>query len=498
MTTITSEDTIRAALYQRVSTSDQDAARQNQENRDACQRHGWQAAEYGDPGKSASRFARHNGREDWSRLLADITAGQVNVLVLWEPSRGDRQLAGWATVLDLCRRHGVLVHITSHHHTYDLSRAREWRSLAEDGIDSAYESEKLSVRIKSGKDYWLAQGHPQGSIAYGVHRVRDPEKTRHRFIRDEPDPVTGPVVARIIREVGRGVGYQQIADALNADGIPSPLGKRWQRGTIVSIAGNPVYAETAPPVVTKAESLTARARLADTKRKGERAARQSHRYGAVLACGKCGTPVRAGVRLGQPRYVCPQGCVSIATAEADPWIDALAIERLTQPDLIEIFRQPDDSAAAAFRAEAAGYRQKMRDAAARFAADKIDGDQLELITATLRPKAEAAEARAREAEMPAALAGLPDEDRALVRTRWESLTIPARKAALRILAPDAVICRPGAATQHRSPSASFSGRGHDPRGALRTGVLPSGRRPGEAAPHPIPGTQGQQQARKAP
>ena len=47
-------------------------------------------------------------------------------------------------------------------------------------------------------------GRPQGSIPYGIRRVRDPEQTRHAFVRDEPHPDTGPVAARIVAGRGRG------------------------------------------------------------------------------------------------------------------------------------------------------------------------------------------------------------------------------------------------------------------------------------------------------
>jgi site-specific DNA recombinase len=452
MTVITREDAPRAALYARVSTTDQSVIRQHEANLAACERAGWAPVEYDDPGLSASRFAGRNGgasRKDWGRLLADLAAGRIGVLVLWEASRGDRQLASWSALLDACRKHGVLIHVTSEGYTYDVTRARDWKALAEAGIASAMESETLSLRIKSGKDSGVTAGRPQGGVAYGVHRVRDPEKTKWAFIRDEPDDdvrdgcpcSTADVVRRIVREAGRGIGWQQIADGLNADGIPAARAAQWDPRSVRVIAGNEVYTTTTPPIVTEAEHLAARARLA---RKGERAARQTFRYSAALSCGKCGNLLRGGQRAGQGRrYTCPQGCVNIAAAEADAFIDALAIERLTRPDLIGLFRQPDDGAAAAHWAEAATYRQKIKKATASYFAGKIEIESLEEITAANKPRAEAAEARARQAEMPPALAGLPDEDRALVRARWESLTIPARKAALRILAPEAVILPAG-------------------------------------------------------
>ncbi len=437
--TTTREDTPRAALYQRVSTTDQSIARQAAENYEAAQANGWAPAEYEDPGQSASRFAGSNGganRKHWARLLADITAGQVDVLILWEASRGDRELEGWAHLLNLCRRHGVLIHITNDHYTYDVNRSRDWKALASAGVDAAGESNLLSERIASGKAAGVKAGRPQGGIAYGVHRVRDPEKSKQAFLRDEPDPLSGPVVTRIVREAGQGIGWKQIADGLNASGIPAPRAARWDPRSVRGIAGNPVYVTTTPPVVTEAEHQAAVARLA---RKGERPGRQTYRYSAALSCGKCGKPIRGGHRAGQYRYVCPDGCVNVAAAVADAWIDMLAIEALSTPAVIGRFREPDNGAAAAARTEAAGHQRKLDEATASYNADRIGITELEAVRAFRAPKIRAAEKRARDAETPGALAGLPDEDRELVRARWESLTISARKAALRALAPGAIV-----------------------------------------------------------
>ncbi len=74
--------------------------------------------------------------------MADVEAGRVNVLIIWEPSRASRLLSAWSTLLETCQRLGVLIHVTSHQQTYDLDNPRHWRTLAEDGVDAVYEAEK--------------------------------------------------------------------------------------------------------------------------------------------------------------------------------------------------------------------------------------------------------------------------------------------------------------------------------------------------------------------
>jgi site-specific DNA recombinase len=434
-TTQAQADVIRAALYQRVSRDDQSVERQNEGNREAASREGWQRSEYTDDGLSASRFAGRKGganRADHKRLVADIAAGLVDVLVLWEPSRGNRQLTGWSQLLDTCRARGVLIHVTSHHHTYDLSNAREWRTLAEDGIDSAYESEKLSMRVKDGKAFWQGQGHPAGSLTYGIHRV-NAETGRNRFIRNEPDSATAPVVARIIRAVAADEPFRQIAAALDAEGIPAPKGGQWSTKTIHGIAANPAYAELG--IVTEAESLAARRRLADPKRKHEKPG-QRHRYSQCLACAVCGAMCRGTVQAGADRYRCPAGHTMIGATAADEFIDGAAIERLSRPDAIDLFRMADDAGAAAKLAEAAEWRTKLAEAKKKCIERGAPDEWFDFRDAWL-PKAEAAERRAAELSTPSALAGLADTDAGVVAQRWDALTLPARKAALRALCPDA-------------------------------------------------------------
>lgn len=135
-------------------------------------------------------------------------------IVSWNPGSPAQRLP----------RPGVKVHVTQHGRTYDPRNGRDWRSLAEDGVDSAYESEKISVRVRRGKADGKMAGRPQGSVAYGVHRVRDPERTVRAWVRDEPDPKSGPVVQEIVRRVGERQSYKAIARSLNERGIPPPWG----------------------------------------------------------------------------------------------------------------------------------------------------------------------------------------------------------------------------------------------------------------------------------
>lgn len=96
----------RNSSAKQKSIDDQQAA-----NRAATELNGWTVvAELDDP-SSASRYAT-KVRRNWARLLELLPT--IDVVVLWEPSRGDRTLATWVGFLDACREHCVRIHAVTH------------------------------------------------------------------------------------------------------------------------------------------------------------------------------------------------------------------------------------------------------------------------------------------------------------------------------------------------------------------------------------------------
>src|SRR6266481_6306087 len=117
-----SESAIRTVTYSRNSSAKQKSINdQKADNRRVCEAGGWSVvAELDDP-SSASRYAT-KVRQNWVRLLELLP--DVDMVVLWEPSRGDRSLTSWAGFLDACRTHKVRIHAVSHQTTYDPANPR--------------------------------------------------------------------------------------------------------------------------------------------------------------------------------------------------------------------------------------------------------------------------------------------------------------------------------------------------------------------------------------
>jgi site-specific DNA recombinase len=428
---------IRAAGYTRQSKgSERSITEQEEDVRKACAQHNWEIAEIYFDTVSASRFSRKQ-RPDWARLLADLEDGRFDVLVIWEPSRGDRDLATWAALLATCRAYKVLIHVTSHDHTYDMNQARDWKALAEDGIDSAYESEKTSQRINRTIKSSAALGKPHGRVPYGYRRIYD-ERTRELKVQ-EPHPEQAPVVTEIITRIANGVPITTITSDLNARGIPAASGGPWARQVVRGIALSPVYIGKRsfkgqlyeamwPPLVNEVTFYAAKRVLEDPARKTKaiRPGKARWLLSYIAICDVCEAPL--SVRpLGadrdsqhHPLYQCSRkGCVFIR----QDWLDAYVTGHVLKL-MSEVTFGGDDQKALKLRGEAARLQSLLDDKARACAREEITDRAYSLMEADLLPKI----ARlTREAEAVA----VPLPMRGMSLGNWKDLDIAVKREIVR-------------------------------------------------------------------
>jgi len=439
--------TLRAALYGRVSQdhrAGRSVAEQETESRAACTLNGWElAATYTDNDVSASRFTTAV-RAEWTKLVADLDAGKFDVLVLWEPSRGSRELMTWAALLDACRRRKVLVHVTSHQHTYDLSKPRDWRSLAEDGVDSAYESEKASQRIRRSMTASAVAGRPHGRAPYGYVRRYDP--ATKALVAQEIDPQTAPVVREIFRRLAAAEPVSVITKDLNDRGIAPPMSKQWYRQNIRKLALNHAYIAQRdyqgeihngnwPALVKAADWYAARRILLDPKRTMTKARPGLFKYllSYLVRCGVCGEPCPAVQRTGRPApyYFYPKSHVSAGVDWLDSIVTPLVLARLDDKELMARLSGGDDEAVVAARTEAAELQERLdgfRDAAA---SGELTAASLAHVEARLLVSIETAKRKATSDAVPSVLRGLAGTDD--IAGRWERLSIAGRRQVVATL-----------------------------------------------------------------
>jgi site-specific DNA recombinase len=421
----------QAIVYARRSQKQDNAASVTDQvaaGRAACGEYGWHVAEVidQDDDRSASRFARR-GRPGWERLLASLRAGLAGVVVLWESSRGDRKLSEWATFLDECRDRHIRIHVISHDQTYDLRKARDWKALADDGVDSAYESEKISGRVRRGMTGAALRGEPYALAPYGYRAVYDPSTGKRTGWIIVPE--RAEIVREIIYRVAHHESLKAICRDLVARGVPTARGAQWSEQQVRRVAMNPAYAALLllpdgelidgqwPAIVSRAAWNDAMAVLRP-RLGGKRPGGARHMLTHLANC-ECGSLLV----IRKSKYSCPRGHFYIDEVWLDEFIRDVICERLSRPDARDLFKRDDDRSAI-LRNEVAELQAQLD----QWAAASVSVRAYQVKEADLLPKIERRQREIDALTIPPALADILSADD--VRAAWETYTVQARRAIL--------------------------------------------------------------------
>lgn len=490
---------LTAWIYDRVSTDRSGVKRsvgeQGDANRDVCDAQGWTIGLHlADNDRSASRFATKK-RDAWEQIRAGLEHGECHVLILWESSRGDRRLAEWIGLLDVCRDRGILIHITSHHHTYDVRRRRDYKTLAEEGIDSADDSEKTSERVTRTVESTAMKGLPHAHVLYGYRREYEIDRAGRRrlkgqFLDERPRRfgdgslladlppeeaerlektgryfTTAGVVTEIFELLVRGEASRGISRALNKRGVPSPgaSSEGWTGRAIRRVAVNRaylglrvhngnVYPAVWPPLVDKDKFDTVNARLQDPNRRTSHESEIKYLGTNLYVCGDCGTTVRPSSRKPTPvnpsdrAYACwPRRAVGTDAARGfhvvrevgavDDFVERAIWLRLLHPDLAELLVQDQraDEEMAELSAEILAKEARLNEVRDAVAAGDMSVESLKRIEARLAPEIGRARARLSRARVGPVLDGLVLPTLEEVRAAWEARTLSQRREVIRAL-----------------------------------------------------------------
>lgn len=403
---------------------------------------GWDVVDTYQDGSSASRYARKS-RENWKRALGDITAGRLDILILWEASRGDRNNTTWNVLLDLCREKDVFIYVIEDERLYNVRNNRDWETLARSGITSAVESDKTSGRVKRGQSGAAKDGRPShGRTPYGYRRTYDPASGE--LVGQEPDPETAPVVREIFRRIASGEAISTIVKDFNERQVPTTAkAVKWYRVRVRDIAMNRAYAGERvyndkiskgiwPALVEPERFYTVRQILTDPARSTTRPGRQKHllSYLGTTPCGGQLTAVRS-------RYRCIEdGCITIVQEETDRIVTAAILGRIARPDTYEALRREgteSDRSVQDARNEVATLSAQLDDWRRSAIEGKTTPESLAAIEAGLSAKIREAQRRSEHSGISPALRQFldPAQD---VSTRWDSTPLPAKRDIIRALA----------------------------------------------------------------
>src|SRR3954453_18314714 len=234
----------RAVIYTRVSSDPNDRGRsvieQEEDCRAVCGRNGWEVVEvFRDNDRSASRYATKD-RPEHRKLIKFIAAGEADVLVTWEASRAQRDLAAYARLRDLCERHSVRLSYSGR--TYDMTESDDRFSTGLDALLAERESDQTRKRVLRAVRANADKGRPHGKLLYGYRRIYD-EKAGGRGGQVQ-EPATSKVVREAARRVLAGETPYAIAQDFNRRGIAPPRGSErgWDLTQVKRLCINPGYA----------------------------------------------------------------------------------------------------------------------------------------------------------------------------------------------------------------------------------------------------------------
>lgn len=223
------------AVYVRVST-DKDEQISSVENQiDICrnwlERNGYEWDEscvYKDEGISGTVFL---DRPAIQMILEKAKRKEISMVIFKSISRLARDLKDSLEIRETLIAHGV--RIISVEEGYDSDKAGK-NDIAFElwSLFAAQYSRTLSAGVSAALAAKVRRGEHIGKIPYGYDRVDG------KLVINEDE---AKVVRQIFEWYNQGWGYKRITKELNARGIPSKTGQRWQMTSIQRIIQNPIY-----------------------------------------------------------------------------------------------------------------------------------------------------------------------------------------------------------------------------------------------------------------
>ena len=142
----------RAAVYVRVSTTEQETDLQEVELREYCERRGWSFVIYRDRGQSGAK----QDRPALNSLLSDLRKRKFDVVVVWALDRLARSLKQMLAISEECRSLGV--DLVSLKQAVDTTLTAGRLTFQVLGAVAEFEREMLRERVRAG----MAQARRSG------------------------------------------------------------------------------------------------------------------------------------------------------------------------------------------------------------------------------------------------------------------------------------------------------------------------------------------------
>lgn len=366
-------------------------------------------------------------RPEYRRMLDKLRNGQVGAVLAWHTDRLYRSIPDLSELIEICDDKGVEIR-TVKAGEVDLSTPSGRLSATMFASIARYEVERSAERIRAAKDEAARAGRYRGGVrpfGYMSNGV-DLEPTEAQCVREAAQAVLA------------GASLMSIARDWNAAGITSTQGRRWTVTTVrsvVSRARNAALVESKGQIVGPAQwepifdadTLNAvRAVISDPSRRKNVSIERRHQGTGVYRCGKCGGLMRRIKQRYGHEYQCRDNYhVSVKADALDELVSSIAVQRLSQPDIVELLHQSDDGVdLAQIQQQRAGFQARKDELAAMFSVGDIDGSQLRRGSTELQSRIDKLDAQIAQARQSTPIASIvPAED---VAEQWHSLSADIR------------------------------------------------------------------------
>ena len=392
-----------AAIYTRISSDPENTADGVRRQEAACRKlaasRGLSEVEtYTDNDTSAVAY-----REDYARLLADISAGKVSMVIAWTASRLYRAVTDQDAMRALLSATGTELE-TVKGGRVDLASA-DGRMRARDDVSRAqWELELIKERTLAAKVDAAEQGKFRGGrVPLGYRRAGD---------TIEIDPVAGPAVKEAAEGILAGRTVTGVARTLNARlGLsmrPTAVSLLLRRRSIAGLVerhGEIVGEAQWPGIITREESDQVRDILLDPARRSGPGPSRRH-LGSGLFVGSTASSIDdltaddlAALPRVYPSGGSRNGVVSYAatgvnrrTDLVDLFVLGVIAEHLTDPTVVEQVRARSVPVVSTVRAELDALRARVRTLVALYADGEITLEDMTTGTRGARARIAALEA----------------------------------------------------------------------------------------------------------
>jgi DNA invertase Pin-like site-specific DNA recombinase len=345
-------DGVPCAIYARISEDpDQDENGVNRQLEDCrgliAQRFGWElAGEYVDNDISATK---NKPRPEYHRLLADVDAGRIKVIVVYTTSRLLRTRRERVDAVEKFAAARVRIQpVRGPELNFDSPAGRMLAGIL--GEVDAHETEQMAERISRAMRQGAERGDYNGPRPFGYDLVMETDR-KGRLRASGMLQINEAEAAHITGAVDRIIDGDRPATIVrewNSRGITTVRGNRWTvqslqqmllapylaglrarypRGSdMLRVRDKPIVVyEGRWPAILAAERQDALAAVLTGRRNPNRSGTNvKHMLSGIITCGRCGRGMWSGMPGGGSRaraYVCPTGHLGRAAEVVERWVE---------------------------------------------------------------------------------------------------------------------------------------------------------------------------------